>query len=283
MKKYWNRHFLSGICFLLLPTFVWAEAPVQDAVPISSSDPEVPLSQDNSARYSSPSSFNPNNPASLLSKMNEMQSEIQRLRGQLEVQSHELAQLKEQQQAYYNDLDQRVTLLSSGKKPATLAIDDSPSSATSATTDTQKAAGAAVAATALKTPLIATTSGGDEESSYNAAYALIESKQFPQATSAMKNFILKYPNGKYASNAHYWLGELLIATHQDQEAISEFNTVIQQFPTSNKVSPSMLKLGFAYANLGDIEKARATLSEVESKYPGTTSAQLASARLETLR
>lgn len=272
--------YLAIFLYSIIPSTLWAEAPVEDAVPTSSNtyssssyssaptetDPEVPLSQDNSAsmnNYSTSSNtFNPNNPASLLSKINEMQREIQRLRGQMEIQSHELTKLKEQQQAYYNDLDQRITMLSShGKtKTQTLSLDD-----TTKATSTNK-----------------TAASGDEESSYNAAYALIENKQFSQAKSAMESFLQQYPHGKYASNAHYWLGELLLAQHQDQAAIKEFDTVINKYPSSSKVSAAMLKLGFAYANVGDTGKAKAAFMKVEKTFPNTTTAQIAHARLETL-
>ncbi len=125
--------FLSAF----LPMTLWAEASVEEASASSTggyssmqqtADPEMPLSQDTSDSLSSntgssASTFNPNNPASLLSKINEMQREIQKLRGQMEVQSYELKKLKEQQQAYYNDLDQRISVLSSGKKSPVLSLD----------------------------------------------------------------------------------------------------------------------------------------------------------------
>lgn len=269
--------------FSILPISVWADALVTDAVPVSASSnntfapagqdfSDVPLSQDSDNSYSthSPASSG----TSLLSKVNDLQREIQRLRGQLEVQSHELTQLKEQQQAYYNDLDQRISLLASGKsKSPVLSLDTTTPTASTISTSSATAMGATASTTA--TP--------DEEASYNAAYALIEQRKFNEASIAMKAFLQKYPNGKYTANAHYWLGELLLAQHKDSEAINEFNTVIQQYPASNKVSASMLKLGFAYSNLGDTAKAKTTFLNVEKMFPDTTTAQLAHARLESLK
>lgn len=299
---------LIGLC-ALLPLSLWAEAPVEEASASSSSngyntgssagyvsteaaDPEVPLSQDNSssAGARSPSTFNPNNPASLLSKINEMQREIQRLRGQAEVQSYELKKLKEQQQAYYNDLDQRISMLSSGKKNPVLSLDtpaatdmSETTNKTQATLGTSKTKVPASGKSTNTTNATNTTSGSTtEESSYNAAYELIQNKQFAEASTAMKTFIQQYPKGKYASNAHYWLGELLLAQHQDKEAIKEFNTVIQDYPESNKVSASMLKLGFIYAHSGDTAKARTEFLEIKKMFPGTTTAQLAEERLRSL-
>jgi tol-pal system protein YbgF len=284
---------------LFLPGLLWAEAPVMDAVPasgISSSSssnstpnnyysntndegvPELPLSQDsnnNTSSYSTAPATSSNS-TSLLSKVNDLQKEIQRLRGNLEVQEHELTKLKEQQQAYYNDLDQRINLLSSGngKTTSTLSLNSAETQTTMEKT--------IIPVTQSGTQEVSSTQQEDEKSCYNAAYSLIEQKKFTEANTAMKGFIKQYPNGKYAANAHYWRGELLLAQHQDQAAIEEFNTVINDFSSSTKVSAAMLKLGFAYANLGDTEKAKATFTNIEQMFPETTIAQLAHARLESL-
>lgn len=299
MKKTWLTLFVIA----LLPISVWAEATVEDANAVSSAEsyypsentnPDVPLSQDNSSStYSSESSFNPNDPASLIAKINAMQTEIQRLRGKLEIQSHEIQSLKTQQQAYYNDLDQRISMLSSktaGKKTSqpVLSLDDSTdASLTSASskpvtekTDILSTTTAPAATVASSTTAV--TDGADETSRYNAAYALIEQKKFPDAVTAMNAFLKNYPDGQYAANAHYWLGELAFAQHQDDKAIQEFTIVIDRYPTSSKISASLLKLGFSYANLGKTGEARKQLLKVQQLFPDSVPAQLAEQRLKTL-
>ena len=281
---------IVGFC-VLLPISLWADAPVEEAQASSAggysnsmeaSDPEVPLSQESSSSYapaSSSSSFNPNNPASLLAKINEMQREMQRLRGKLEVQSYELKKLKQQQQTYYNDLDQRISTLSSGKKSPILDLDSGKPAVTG-----DGATKATPVSAKSDTTVISghSDSSTTEESSYNAAYELIQNKQFTEATTAMKTFIKQYPNGKYAPNAHYWLGELLLALHQDSEAVKEFDIVIHDYPKSNKVSDAMLKLGLVYAKQGNTEKARTMFINIQKMFPGTTIAQVAEKRLNSL-
>lgn len=288
------------LCILLcafLPTTLWAEASVVEASASSTggyssmqpTDPEVPLSQDNASDSQQQSyGANPNSPASWLSKINEMQREIQKLRGTVEVQSYEIKKLKEQQQAYYNDLDQRISTLSSGKKNPInpiLSLDTDTTSTdvnktkVASTTTTKKMATSVTAPPSADKPTGTTT----EESSYNAAYELIQNKQFSEAVLAMKTFIQQYPDGKYAPNAHYWLGELLLTKpHQEQSAIKEFNIVINDYPSSNKVSASLLKLGLIYAHLGDTTKAREEFLKIQKMFPGTTTAQLAEERLRSL-
>lgn len=275
---------------VLLPALAWAEAPVDEASPAgsysnsasstdgayygaNSADPEVPLSQDIQDTVSS-RPFTSNSPASILSKINELQTEIQRLRGQSEIQAHEIKQLKEQQQAYYNDLDQRIGMLSGNKTAVkSLELSDSPEDSSAISAEISPAT----------TTTLPIESLNSETTDYNTAYALVEKKQFALAIEAMTSFLRKYPDGQYASNAHYWLGELYLAQHQEKKAVEEFNTVVTIYPDSSKVSAAMLKLGFAYANAGDTKKAKETLYKVQKMYPGTTTAQLAQQRLLTLK
>lgn len=305
MKKTW----LTLLVIVFLPISVWAEAPVEDANAVSAAEeyypsenanPDVPLSQDNSSStYSSETSFNPNDPASLIAKINAMQTEIQRLRGKLEIQSHEIQSLKTQQQAYYNDLDQRISMLSSnttGKKTSqpVLSLDDSTDTAltsapsipvtekTNVKTAIPSSAATPIPVTTTPNPKAAMANSTDETARYNAAYAFIEQKKFPDAVTTMNAFLKDYPDGQYAANAHYWLGELSFAQHQDEKAIQEFSIVVDRYSTSSKVSASLLKQGLAYANLGKISDARISLLKVQKLFPNTISAQLAEQRLKTL-
>ena len=293
MKKRSYQH-LFVLAITVFPLLGWTDAPVEEATLASSTggysslntNSETPLAQDNgSIEQPTSPSFNPRDPASLLSKINGMQTEIQQLHGQLEVQSHTIQKLQEQQKAYYADLDQRISALASPNKAATPALpldtaatDTTPATTTSSATPDTPAPQTSNVTAAGPSPL----ESSSEDSSYNAAYELISSKQFSQATEQMKTFIQQFPNGKLTPNAHYWLGELFMSSHQEQEAIKEFQIVINQYPSSSKVSAAMLKLGFAYAQLGDTARARSQLLNVEQMFPGTAPAQLAHQRLETL-
>ena len=66
------------------------------------------------------------------------------------------------------------------------------------------------------------------------------------------------------------------------EAITHFEAVLQQFPSSNKSAPSLLKIGYALAASGNKEEAILRLQQVIKNYPDTNTAQLAKAKLESL-
>lgn len=227
-------------------------------------------------------------PVALLDKIQGLQQDIQELRGQLEVQSHEIKVLKEQQLAYYKDLDAR---LRQAPVPASAAA--MPNSAVNMSVP----AGTPVLApipqgsnganksdqTITLTPSPkASGNTADEQISYMAAYELIRNKKFDTATVAMEKFLNDYPQGAYVANAQYWLGELKMANKRYPEAIQHFEVVLNQYPKSSKAASSLLKIGYAYAESGQKAEAKQKLAQVIKQYPDTQTAQLANAKLKTL-
>lgn len=236
--------------------------------------------------------------AGLLDKLQGMQQELQELRGQLEVQAHDLKLLQQQQLAFYKDLDARLRN-NPGKsaqsvqtlpqtKPTELSVEPaevktpapSPSAAvpsTSTKTNTPEAK--------INVPPVNSAARGnpaDEQISYLAAYDLVKTKRFDEALKAMQTFATQYPQGGYTANAQYWLGELYMVKNNYPKAIEHFEIVLKQFPSSSKAAASTLKIGYALAASGKIEDARMRLQEVLRNYPDTPTAQLAITKLESL-
>ena len=213
--------------------------------------------------------------AILLNKLQTMQQDLNNLRGQLEVQTHELQTLKQQQLDFYKDLDTRLRDPNLQTQAAAPAV---PESAPQDATDTNQ-----TQASVTRPENIAPRGNpADEQISYLAAYELIKSKEFDKAVMAMTRFISQYPRGGYTANAHYWLGELYMVKKSYPDAIQEFQTVLRAFPSSSKTSDCSLKIGYALAASGQKQSARQHLQEVIRDYPDTHAAELAAAKLENL-
>lgn len=224
--------------------------------------------------------------ADLIERVQTLQKELQELRGQLEVQSHELKTLQEQQLTFYKDLDSRITN-GAGKSVAVLAPavnktaptpknnkQTAPSSGQATSKNTQAAA--------VVVPPASKTNPADEQISYLAAYELVKNKRYDDALKAMNTFVQKYPQSGYSANAQYWLGELYMVKKEYANAINHFEIVVQKFPSSDKSAASMLKAGYAYAAKGNNQEAKKRLQEVVRTYPGTSTAQLANLKLESI-
>lgn len=236
--------------------------------------------------------------ADLINKLHGLQQEIQELRGQLEVQTHDLKVLQEQQLSFYNDLDARISgrqpIKSAKNQAEPLNLDEQTSAMQHVAAEPQQVAPAAnqsdnlssaAPATSATTAMIATTTNAnpaDEQISYLKAYELVKTKQYDDALIAMQHFTQKYPKGGYTANAEYWLGELYLVKQNYADAITHFSTVLQQFPSSSKYSASLLKIGYALADAGRIAEAKERFHEVMKKYPDTSTANLARLKLETL-
>lgn len=288
-----HRYILT-VCFAcLLPvTALFAEAPVvdesenfasldqtapapsaiadnQDTAPFDESAPAL-------ARESGPSDTDNANSSAMLEKLQGLQQDIQELRGQLEVQAHDLKMLQQQQLSFYKDLDARIR--NEPQKNTTAANNTA--------TDLQLGASAPNSQPTNLAVLPTTAPRGnpaDEQISYLAAYDLIKKKQFDSALLAMQTFTNKYPQGGYTANAQYWLGELYMVKKDYPQAIEHFNIVLQQFPASSKAAASLLKLGFAFADSGNTTEARTKLQQVIKAYPDTATAHLASNKLASLQ
>jgi tol-pal system protein YbgF len=231
----------------------------------------------------SPTNNHVNDNAKLMDKVQSLQQEIQELRGQLEVQAHDLKLLQQQQVAFYKDLDARIggatavsAKTSSGKPAMDLSLGSKESTAQPSV--------AKAATTPAPVPVIPVSrvNPADEQISYLAAYELVKNKRYDDATNAMNTFVQKYPKGGYTANAQYWLGELYLLKKDYGKSVEHFDVVLQQFPTSSKSAASMLKVGYAYVAMGNKPEAKKFLQQVVRAYPGTPTAQLADSKLRTI-
>ncbi len=235
-----------------------------------------------------------NEPADLVNTVTQLQQQVRRLQGQLEVQSHQIDQLTQAQKNIYLQLE--------NKSPANSAINGAATALTTATVTTtipqnndgvsvkptvtsnavsSKAAPAAAVGT---TAAAATTSSTDDKQKaiYDGAYELITKQQYSDASAGMSNYLSQYPKGDYAANAHYWLGEIGLVGGDLNSAQTHFQAVVTQFPSSPKISDAQLKLGYIYYQQGKWAEARQILEALVKQYPNTSAATLATQRLQDM-
>jgi len=214
----------------------------------------------------------------LFMQLQQMQDEISRLRGIVEVQQNDIQQMKQEALDRYKDLDSRI---GAGGAPV------APAANNSASDGGVNAGGAPVAPAAGAAAQQPAASGepGDpakEKLYYDAAFDLIKAKDFDKASQAFSAFLRKYPNSQYAGNAQYWLGEVNLAKGDLQGAGQAFAKVSQLYPKHAKVPDSLYKLADVERRLGHTDKVKGILQQVVAQYPGTSAAQLAQRDLQRL-
>ncbi len=86
-----------------------------------------------------------------------------------------------------------------------------------------------------------------------------------------------------SDNAQFWIGESYFSEGKFEKAILEYEKVIKNYPEGDKVPPSFLKQGLAFAQLGDKTSARMILQQIIKDYPNTSSARTARTKLNELK
>jgi len=201
----------------------------------------------------------------LLYQMQQLQQEVMMLNGRVEELSHEVKRLKQQSLDRYVDLDRRIA--DAGIAQAGTAGTVSQTAGTTAATVTPPAA----SQSAAELP--------GESQRYRAAYALVRDQRFEEAVNAFGRFLTDFPDGRFAPNAHYWLGELyLVVEPQDLEASRRaFTLLLDQYPTNSKVPDALYKLGKVHFLKGNADRAKAFLDRLIRDFGATdsTAVQLA--------
>jgi tol-pal system protein YbgF len=185
--------------------------------------------------------------------LDQLRNDVRQLRGQIEVQTHEIETLKARTRDSLADTDKR---LSEVEKRATVpekAVPDVP------------------------------VVGAGEQKEYDAAFALMKKGDYARAGKAFRDFIAHHPQSDLAGSAQYWIGESFYVVSSFKQALAEYTKVIDNYPNATKLPDALLKIGYSQQELGAPEKARDALQQVVTRFPNTSPAKLAEARLAELK
>ncbi|MDM7859941.1 tol-pal system protein YbgF [Alteromonas sp. ASW11-36] len=196
----------------------------------------------------------------LQSQLDSLQSEVDELRGAVEVHTNQLEKILQRQRELYLEIDKRVEAL----KTATV---QQPVTTPDATTQTP----------AVTQPV--TTAISETEAYENAVNLILKDRDYAAAVPAFQQFISQYPDSEYAANAHYWLGQLLFNQQDWVTAQQQFGIVVDRFADSSKRADSILKLGIIAERQGNVALARQRFNQVVAEYPDSSARKLADSRL----
>jgi len=223
----------------------------------------------------------------MLNRVEQMQRDIQQLRGDIEVQTHTLTDMQRRSREQYLDIDRRLQQLESGAPgmPAAVTPPLAPPPVMSAPGGTDPLNPPPMArppGAATITPPPQPVRAGEREA-YDNGLAVLREGRYAEAAQAFNRFLVNYPGSSYADNASYWLGETYYVTRDFDQALATFNGLVVQYPNSPKAADSRLKTGYIYYEKKDWKQARQSLQAVVSEYPGSTAARLAGDRLKKMK
>lgn len=186
----------------------------------------------------------------MLNQHEQTMQEIARLRGQIEVLANQITRAQESQKQLYADLDARLKKI----EPQQETVDGQVASVLPS-----------------------------EKSAYDSATAMFQSGDYQGATTALQDFVRRYPDSAYAANAQYWLGNAYYALGDYKKAIAAQEVVTTTYAGSPKAPDAMLNIGSSYALLKDSKNAKKALQQLVSKYPESSAARTAKDRLASLK
>lgn len=250
----------------------------------------------------------------LLREIDQLKAENQTLRAQVEELQQQTEQLKQQARTQYLDLDTRLgrvettsTVTSTASTTTTAsttpASTNTPSTSTPSTitpstitpsTPAARPAPPKPATPATPAPTVRDTlprvygdaatlgKGVAERDAYNAAFDTLKAGRYADASRMFQDFLDAHPDGAYAPNALYWLGESYYVTQNYALAQEQFEALLGRYPTHDKTPGALLKVGLSQYGLRQLDAAEVTLNQVVSRYPGTEAARAAADRLRAM-
>lgn len=229
------RKTMIAAALLVAAPLAQAQVEVVDSQPLSS--------EERQAQAESGSSGGNEVQMEMYFQLQALQQEVQELRGQVEEQSHEIQRLKQQRMEDYLDLDNRIGELQSGGLSGSLEVGGRARSGSRAESGT-----------------------GDERltetETYRDAYQLLRDREIDAAIAAFNEYLEEYPQGNFAGNSYYWLGEIYLLQDDLEQAQSWFERLLEDFPDDRKRTDTQYKLGRVYHQQGEEARAQQMLEDV---------------------
>lgn len=250
------------------------------------------------------------NQLEMLNRMEQLQGDVLRLRGEVEELTHQLETVKRQQKDMYQDLDRR---LQPTTPPPAATMTETPAEGQQVSTATQQTAPPPPAPAPVAPPpaiapppaprtlipstppasqavglskppsAVASNDSTARQAGYRKGFNLLKEGQYAEAIKEFKSFLAVYPKGEYSDNAVYWLAEAQYVNRDLAAAREGFRRLVREFPQASKISDAQLKLGYIDYDTGQWLTAREALKDVIKRYPDSSAAKLAQKRLDKMK
>ena len=220
----------------------------------------------------------------LFGQVEQLKSEVARLRGQIEVLNNESEQTQKRQRDLYIDLDSRLRRLEGGPGAnAPPRGSGAPAPGPAAAAPPAPPVPARHAAPPSPRRRSASPGGRDaaaiEQRAYDVALDQFKAGNYPAAIASFNAFVKNYAKSPLAPSAYYWIGNSQFALKDYRAAIATQRQLIAAFPGNAKVPDALLNIATSQFELNDAAASRRTLEELIAKYPQSEAAIKARQRL----
>ncbi len=117
---------------------------------------------------------------------------------------------------------------------------------------------------------------------YNNALRDYNSAHYDLAQQEFTDYLKFYSNTDLAGNAQFYVADMLYRQGNYEQAVHEYDKVLEQYPGGNKTAAAQLKKGFALLELGQRDAGAKELRSLINRYPRSMEATQARERLNRL-
>lgn len=117
---------------------------------------------------------------------------------------------------------------------------------------------------------------------YNNALSDYNGAKYNLASQEFGDYIKYYGNTDLAGNAQYYIADIEYKQGNYQQAVQDYDKVIEQYPSGNKAAAAQLKKGYALINIDQRDAGIRELRSLIARYPRSLEAQQAKERLRSL-
>ena len=118
---------------------------------------------------------------------------------------------------------------------------------------------------------------------YKFAMNIMKSGDFEKAEIAFKEFVDAHTKHELAGSAQFWYGETFYIRQLYEDAAVAFLDGYQKYPNSPKAPENLLKLGVTLAELGETEQGCKMIANLKKAYPKTDASILQKSSYEKKR
>ena len=203
----------------------------------------------------------PTDPATALTRLDQLEAELRRLTDRVDVLTNDVTRITADATNHVGDIEFRLTELEGGDT----SVKPTPGAARR-----RRRPGRGRGRWRRRwrrraaSPLVAT-----EQSEFDAAVAAADAGDNAKAAELFASFLDDYPGGPLSTEAQYRRGEALAAQEDWRGAARSFLDAFSGAPQDPRAPHALYQLAVSLGKLGQTNEACLTLSEVDSRYPGS--------------
>lgn len=206
----------------------------------------------------------PSDPATALARLDQLEAELRRLTDRVDVLTNDIRRIVDDASNKAGDLEFRLTELEGGD---TSILPDTPEPLGGGITGPRPRPAAASAAPAQSGELAVS-----EQADFDAAKAAADKGDNAGAAGLFAKFLQDYPGGPLSVEAQFRRGEALAATADWRGSAHSYLDAFSGAPQGPLAPRALFGLASSLKELGNVNEACLTLTEVASRYPGSAEA-----------